>query len=243
MESGSLQQRVLLCGVLILDLAFSQEKGIGLTILRSEIAPALHPDKQTWNLTDTAQVGLMKSVVMRSGAATKLIGSVWSPPAWMKTNGNVNNCDQNDNGDPIHCVDGALKHENYQDFADVLSHYASEYARANNVNIYAVSMQNEPDNDEPWPSCRWTSAQIASFLADYLSPTFAANQVGAKVIAPETSNWGIEEQYMSDTYKIPAATGRVDIAAAHLYGGDPSRVFQNALSRREKDLADRGVIK
>jgi O-glycosyl hydrolase len=99
-----------------------------LTILRSEIAPSLHPDKQTWNFTDTAQVGLMKAVVSRSGSATKLIGSVWSPPAWMKPNGNVNNCDQNDNGDPINCIDGALKPENYQDLADILSHYASEYA-------------------------------------------------------------------------------------------------------------------
>jgi O-glycosyl hydrolase len=218
----------------VLDLAFSQEKGIGLTILRSEIAPALHPDKQTWNFTDTAQVGLMKAVVRRGGSATKLIGSVWSPPAWMKTNGNVNNCDQNDKGDPINCVDGALRPENYQDFADVLSHYAGEYARANDVDIYAVSIQNEPNNDEPWPSCRWTSAQIASFLADYLRPTFAANQIGAKVIAPETSNWDIEEQYMSEAYKNPAATGRIDIAAAHLYGGDPSGVFQNALSNGKK---------
>jgi glucuronoarabinoxylan endo-1,4-beta-xylanase len=218
----------------ILDLAFSQEKGIGLTILRSEIAPSLHPDKQTWNFTDTAQVGLMKAVVSRSGSATKLIGSVWSPPAWMKTNGNVNNCDQNDNGDPINCVDGALKPENYQDLADILSHYASEYARANNVNIYAVSMQNEPNNNEPWPSCKWTSAQIASFLANYLRPTFAANHIGAKVIAPETSSWDLEEQYMSATYNNPAAIGRVDIAAAHLYGGEPSIVFQNALSHGKK---------
>jgi O-glycosyl hydrolase len=214
----------------VLDLAFSQENGIGLTILRSEIAPALHPDKQTWNFTDTAQVGLMKAVVRRAGSATKLIGSVWSPPAWMKTNGNVNNCEANDQGQPINCVDAALKLENYQDFADVLSHYAGEYARANGINIYAVSIQNEPDNDEPWSSCRWTSAQIAAFLADYLRPTFAAHQIGAKVIAPETSNWDIEEQYLSETYNNPAATGRLDIAAAHLYGGDPSRVFQNALT-------------
>lgn len=93
-------------------------------------------------------------------------------------------------------MDGALKPENYQDLANILSHYASEYARANNVNIYAVSMQNEPNNDEPWPSCKWTAAQIASFLANYLRPTFAANHIGAKVIAPETSGWDIEEQYM-----------------------------------------------
>jgi glucuronoarabinoxylan endo-1,4-beta-xylanase len=218
----------------VLDLAFSQEKGIGLTILRSEITPRLHYDKQTWDFTDTAQVGLMKAVVRRGGSATKLIGSVFSPPAWMKTNGKAANCDTNEKGDPVNCVDGALKLENYQDFADILSHYANEYARVNGITIYGVSMANEPDKNQWWPSCRWTSAQIASFLADYLRPTFAANHISAKVIAPETSSWDIEEQYMDETYKNPAATGRLDIAAAHLYGGDPSRVFQSALTHGKK---------
>jgi O-glycosyl hydrolase len=153
----------------IVDLAYSQANGIGLTILRSEIMPELEPSKGTWNYTDMEQVWLMKQAVNRG--ATKLFASVWSPPAWMKTNGDVVN-------------GGSLKTENYQDFADFLSHYAAEYASANGVNIYAVSMTNEPNNSEPWRSCTWTSAQIASFLGNYLSPTFAANHIAAKVIAP-----------------------------------------------------------
>jgi glucuronoarabinoxylan endo-1,4-beta-xylanase len=247
----------------IMDLAFSQANGIGLTILRSEITPEIAPSKGVWNYTDTAQVWIMREAVKRG--ATKIFASVFSPPAWMKTNGQVNNCklilddkgnpildaqgdpekgcclDNNgipildDKGDPVtHCPKGALKPENYQDFADLLSHHAGEYARANGVNIYAVSMTNEPNNSEAWRSCEWTPAQIATFLGDYLSPTFAANRIAAKVIAPETSSWDLEESYMNETYNNPTAALRLDIAAAHLYGGDPSLVFQNALTHGKK---------
>jgi glucuronoarabinoxylan endo-1,4-beta-xylanase len=55
-----------------------------------------------------------------------------------------------------------------------------------------------------------------------------------KVIAPETSNWNSEASYMTDTYNSPAATARLDVAAAHLYGGDPSRAFQDALAHGKK---------
>jgi O-glycosyl hydrolase len=217
----------------ILDLAFSQERGIGLTIFRSQIVPELNPNKDTFNdLADPEQLWTMKEAVSRG--VTKVFGSVWSPTAWMKTNGQFTNCDYNDKGEAVNCVDGALKTENYQDFADLLSHYANEYARTNAVDIYAVSIQNEPDVNAPWGSCKWTPTQIKSFLADYLSPTFAANHIGAKVIAPETSGWNLEEKYMSETYKNPAAAGRLDIAAAHLYGGDPSKIFQDALTHGKK---------
>jgi len=189
----------------ILDLMFSQANGIGLTILRSQIQPGdetqigLEPSKGTWNYTDTEQVWVMKQAVTRG--VTKLFASVWSPPAWMKTNGKTTD-------------GGWLATTNYQDFADYLSHYAGEFARANGVNIYAVSVQNEPEGTETWNSCVWTGGLMAAFLSDYLSPTFAANHITAKVIAPETSRWDHEEDFLEATYNNPTATARLDIAAS-----------------------------
>jgi glucuronoarabinoxylan endo-1,4-beta-xylanase len=209
----------------IMDLAFSRADGIGLTIFRAAILPELELSRGAWDdQNDFKQVWIMKQALARS--PMKFFGTVWSPPAWMKSN--------------AHLIGGELKPENYQDFADFLAHYAGEYARANDVDIYAVSMANEPDNTFPdndphgWDTCAYTSAQIASFLADYLSPTFAAHNLAAKVIAPETSRWDREVSYMADTYNNPAATVRLDIAAAHLYGGDPSLVFQDALKQGKK---------
>jgi glucuronoarabinoxylan endo-1,4-beta-xylanase len=68
----------------IMDLAFSQANGIGLTILRTKILPSLEPSPGAWNYTDAAQVWMMKEAVNRS--PVKLIASVWTPPAWMKSN-------------------------------------------------------------------------------------------------------------------------------------------------------------
>src|SRR5690349_10468635 len=62
----------------VVDLAFSRQNGIGLTILRSAVLPELEASEGIWNYTDTAQAWLMKEAAKRG--PTKLISSVWSPP-------------------------------------------------------------------------------------------------------------------------------------------------------------------
>jgi len=69
----------------IVDLGFSQASGIGLTILRSQITPALESFPGFWSYKDDAQVWLMKEAVKRG--PVQVIASVWSPPAWMKDSG------------------------------------------------------------------------------------------------------------------------------------------------------------
>ncbi len=211
----------------ILDLAFSAEKGIGLTILRNTIpcgdpddsVPGLQPSPGEWNYTDTEQVWLMHEAVQRG--VTTLFGAVWSPPAWMKTSGVTRG--------------GSLKPEHYQDFAEYLARYAKEYAEANQVEIDAISIANEPDNDTTnWASCGWSNREIATFLADYLAPTFAARGVTAQVVAPEIANWERTERHMRATYETPAAIERVDIVAGHLYGGDPTTLFEGAVEHGKK---------
>lgn len=163
----------------IMDLAFSQEKGIGLTIFRSQIPPELEPSKGVWDdNADPAQVWMMQEAGKRG--PVKLIATVASPPAWMKSNGSV--------------LRGELGAAHYQDFADYLSHYTKEYAATHGVNIYALSMTNEPDtifgpDEAAWATCAWTSEQIASFLRLNLGPTFARDRIASKVIGPEPANW------------------------------------------------------
>jgi len=139
----------------LMDLAFSQANGIGLTILRMKVNPMLEPSPGEWNDYDPWQVWIMREAVKRG--PVKLIASVTSPPVWMK--------------DPPNISGGSLKPENYQDFADFLAHYAGQYAFTNGVNIYAVSMSNEHDTVANWDTCVWTGDQIATFLSRYLSRT------------------------------------------------------------------------
>lgn len=222
----------------ILDLTFSRTAGIGLTIFRSKIRPSLSPSPGVWNYSDPDQVWLMKQAVARG--PVKLIGSVWSPPAWMKTDGRTSSgtcygsgvacrantdcgCTASDpkpeNCGSLVCQEGTsyLKTANYQDYATYLARYAVQYASTNGVQIYAVSLANEPDTSQLWDSCAWTGAQLATFLGSYLAPTFANLGVTAKVIALETANWANANARLAPAFNSQPARDRLDIAGSHVY--------------------------
>ena len=90
----------------------------------------------------------------------KCWASPWTPPEWMKDNNFYSK--------------GSLRWE-----PRVLSTYANYFAkwikayRAEGVNLYAVSPQNEPNIDNPYTTCLWTGDQLREFIGDYLGPTLA----------------------------------------------------------------------
>src|SRR3982751_6060664 len=59
----------------------------------------------------------------------KLVGSPWSPPAWMKTSGSL--------------IKGTLKPEFYPAFAEYFRRWVDAY-EAEGLRIFAVTLQNEP---------------------------------------------------------------------------------------------------
>ena len=230
----------------IMDLAFSEVKGIGLTILRMRAEGMMEPAPGVWNDVDPAQAWVMQEAVARG--PVKLIASVWSPPAWMKDNNSTlggrcantgaacfldSECRQS--GQFNACLPGRLLGSRFQNYADFLSHFAGPWAAANGVDIYALSFANEPDSGiHTWDSCQWSSNDIATFLSNHLGPTFAASQIATKVIVPESSSWDPAEPLMSATYANQSARNRVDIVAGHLYGGNPAQPFQTALNRGKR---------
>lgn len=206
----------------IMDLAFSPSGGIGLTFFRSQVLPSLEPSPGVWDDTDTAQVWMMHEAVRRG--PVKLVATVPTPPAWMKTD----NC----------ITGGKVLATHYQDYANFLAHYATQYATNNGVSIHALSLTNEPDSATPacdaaqgW-STNWNGSDIATFLHNNLSPTWAANDITTKVIAPESVSWGSVDSFLAATYADPVATARLDIVAGHQYlHSQPSLRIQSALDR------------
>jgi glucosylceramidase len=89
-----------------------------------------------------------------------LFASPWSPPTWLKR--------------PQACNFGTLVQEPaYLDaYALYLLKFVQSY-RALGIDIASVFVQNEPDSDQKFPSCRWTGAQMRDFIRDYLGPLFA----------------------------------------------------------------------
>lgn len=87
----------------------------------------------------------------------KLFASPWSPPAWMKTNGEMNN-------------GGKLKKE----FKDVWALYYAKYIKAmkeEGIDIWGITVQNEPEATQVWDSCRYTAEEERDFVKYHLGPT------------------------------------------------------------------------
>lgn len=82
---------------------------------------------------------------------------------WMKNKGDLN---------PNVYDGGTLRWEPkvLNTYADYFSKWIKAY-RAEGVNLYMVLPQNEPNQDQVFPSCVWTGDQLAEFISDYLAPT------------------------------------------------------------------------
>ncbi|MNB94580.1 Glucuronoxylanase XynC precursor [compost metagenome] len=100
---------------------------------------------------------LIKDAMGVKGGAFTLLASPWSPPAWMKTNGEMNN-------------GGKLKPEYRQAWANYYTKFIRAY-EAEGVPIWGITVQNEPAAKQTWDSCEYTAAEERDFVRDYLGPT------------------------------------------------------------------------
>lgn len=88
----------------------------------------------------------------------ELLASPWSPPAYMKTNGEMNH-------------GGKLKEEYRERWAKYIARFIKEYRNAG-VPIGMVTVQNEPMAVQTWDSCIYEAEEEMVFVRDYLGPTF-----------------------------------------------------------------------
>lgn len=83
------------------------------------------------------------------------MASPWSPPAWMKTNGEM-------------CHGGNLREDCRQAMAEYIVKFIQKYEEAG-IFIGYITIQNEPHAIQTWESCIYTSTQEMEFIRDYLS--------------------------------------------------------------------------
>ncbi|MCI2416348.1 glucosylceramidase [Saccharopolyspora sp. K220] len=134
----------------------------------------------------------------------KIMGTPWSPPAWMKT------------GDSLH--GGSLKPESHGVFADYFVKYVQAYA-AEGLPIDAITLQNEPHHETTgYPSMRMDSGEQADVLKNEVGPKFAENGINTKILAWD-HNWS-ESNYPIEVLNDPAAKQYAAGSAFHCYEGD-----------------------
>jgi len=99
----------------------------------------------------------------------KILASPWSPPAYMKTNGDMNH-------------GGKLLPEYRGLWAEYYVKYI-EKMREKGIDIWAISVQNEPDAVQIWDSCIYSAEEERDFVKNHLGPTLEnANLDHIKVI-------------------------------------------------------------
>jgi len=156
----------------LLNAYYSSTNGIGYTIARTNINSCdFSSDMYTYvndndkSLTSFSvdhdkkyKIPFLKEANIAAANRLTIFASPWSPPSWMK-----------DNNDMLH--GGKLKKEFYPTWADYFVKFIKAYEKEG-VNIWGVSIQNEPMATQRWESCLYTAEEEKDFLKNNLGPTF-----------------------------------------------------------------------
>jgi glucuronoarabinoxylan endo-1,4-beta-xylanase len=178
--------------------------GIGLSLLRSRIAPG----------GTTVESNIM---IMAQSLGAKVWSTPWSPAAQFTSGDSV------DGGDFVST--------NYQAYASQLAGYVATMKKKYGVNIYAVSVQNEPDVSANYESCIWTAQQIHDFVPYLYAALAASNVASTKIVLAEDESW--QTDLYSTAMSDPAVAPDVGIVACHDYDGSPPSNVPAALPTYE----------
>lgn len=102
-----------------------------------------------------------------------------------------------------------LKKENYEAYANHLIRYIN-FMKQNGVNLYAISIQNEPDMEFTY----WTPQEVVDFVKWYGAKI---RETGVKLMSPEAC--GMQPEYTDPIINNAEAFAQTDIVAGHLYQG------------------------
>ncbi len=200
--------------------AFDKEKGLGLNFCRTTIGSCDFSEDvysyieegdyelKTFDISHDKEqiIPLILQAYKQSGEKFKVFASPWSPPKFLKDNDQLN-------------YGGKLKEENYEVWARYFAKYVKAY-RENGVNLFGVTVQNEPMASQTWESCLWTAKETAIFVRDYLSTALENEGVGdTKVMI-----WDHNKEHVYDWAKAlketEGASEKVWGIAFHHYSGE-----------------------
>ena len=104
----------------------------------------------------TAILPMIKDAEQALGRSIDLLVSPWSPPAWMKTNNQMNR-------------GGQLKPEYRDAWAQ---HYVQfvQLLLEEGLSVWGLTVQNEPEAAQSWDSCLYSATEERDFIRDHLGP-------------------------------------------------------------------------
>lgn len=111
---------------------------------------------------------------------------------------------------------GKLKPEYREAWANYFTRYIQEYKKQG-VNIWGVTMQNEPEANTGWDTCLYSPAEERDFIRDYLGPTLRRTGMQNIKILAWDHNCDDVDEYADTIYTDPVASRYVWGTAYHWY--------------------------
>ena len=186
------------------------------------------PDMAHFSLApdETDVIPVLKEI-LAINPKIKILASPWSAPIWMKTNDAAKA--------------GSLKPEYFAAYANYLVKYIQSM-RADGIPIDAITIQNEPLNENNTPSMLMLAPDQARFIADDLGPAFQKAGIKTRIVLYDHNL--DRPDYPLSILKDPAASKYVDGSGFHLYEGKVDAMTQvhNAFPRKNLYFTEQMVI-
>ena len=136
----------------------------------------------------------------------RIMASPWSPPSWMKTNGQMNE-------------GGKLKEEYKSAWADYYCKFI-EFYHGEEVPIWGISVQNEPEAKQTWESCLYTAEEERDFIKYFLGPSLERHNLLDKKVIIWDHNRDMMVERARTVLRDPEAAKFVWGTGFHWYCGD-----------------------
>lgn len=149
----------------------------------------------------------------------KILGSPWSPPAWMKT--------------AFDTRGGMLKPEYFEVYAQYLVRYIQEMQKEG-IHLDAVTIQNEPLHPGNNPSLLMPAPDQAAFIKNNFGPALKKAGLDTKIILYDHN--ADRPDYPITIMNDPAAKKYVAGSGFHLYGGKIEALTDVHNAHPDKDI-------
>ena len=186
---------------------------LGLSLLRTDV-----PDDGSCSIISATCAGEVNNMQLAITNGARVWSSPWSPPASMKTNGSTI-CNTGTGTPSPSNPSGSLSSDSYQAYAAYLANYVKSLRNLYSIDLYALSVQNEPDVcPNYYDGAIWSAANFHGFIRNNLGPTFVAEGLtNTLIMMPESSAYGTFASLAGTTMQDPIAAAYVGINAWHDY--------------------------
>ncbi len=245
---------------------FSPTAGAGLSFLRLPMGASDYtasatyytycdtrsPDLSLFSIAhDRACIVPVLKDALRLNPEIRILGTPWSAPAWMKTNGKLTGISEADKAAGATC---RLRTDCFEAYADYFMKFIEQY-QAEGLAIWGVTLQNEPQFDAAAYPCMRMDEDDQIRLVRLLGPKLAAKGLKTKIFIHD-HNWGLHPDDrkvlggdakmdpMESVTKIlsdPAAGQYIAGSAWHVYYGDPA-LMRKAYDTIHQRFPDKDIL-